>query len=113
MTAITCPQTYEVTPTELNGVAVDYSGVLRDGEICVGTPTVTMTGLTLSSPAVSTSHLRINGESVQAGKAITFIVTGGVDGTDYNIKTACSTSASRTREVYCLLKVRVPTATNP
>jgi len=113
MTSITCPQTYEVTPTEVNGVTVDYRGVLREGEVCTGTPTITMAGLTLSSPAVSTTPITINGQSVEAGKAITFTVTGGTDGTDYNIKTQCGTSASRTREVYCKLSVRVPTFSNP
>ncbi len=113
MTAITCGQYYEVTPTEVNGIAVDMRGVLRQGEICTGTPTITATGMTASSPAVSTTVQVINGESVEPGKAVTFTLTGGSDATDYNIKVSCGTSASRTREVYCLVKVRVPTPSSP
>jgi hypothetical protein len=113
MTAITCPQVYEVTPTEVNDVAVDFRGVLRQGEVCTGTPTITVSTMTATSPAVSTTVQIINGESVEPGKAITFHITGGSDGVDYNIKTSCGTSQSRTREVYCLIKVRVPTAASP
>lgn len=112
-TEITCPQIYFCTPTEVNGIAVDFRGVLRQGEVLTGTPSVAVTGPTASSPAVTTAMQLINGEAVEAGKAITFTITGGTDGTDYAIKTSCSTSASRTREVYVLYKVRVPTTSSP
>jgi hypothetical protein len=112
-TAITCGQTYEVTPTEVNGIAIDGNGVLRQGEIFTGTPTITATGMTASSPAVMTSSQVVNGQNVEPGKGITFTLTGGTDGTDYNIKVSCGTSLSRTREIYCLIRVRVPTASAP
>lgn len=112
-TGITCPQTYTVTPTEVNGIAVDFRGLLRQGELLTGTPTITVSGPTTSSPAVNTGPLVINGQNVEAGKAVTFTITGGVDGTDYTVKVACGTSASRTREAYCLVSVRVPTVSSP
>jgi hypothetical protein len=112
-TGITCPQIYYGTPTEVNGIQVDYRGVLRQGEVLTGTPTITISGPTTSSPAVSTCPLLINEENVEPGKAITFTITGGTDGSDYAIKTSCGTSASRTREVYCIYKVRVPTVSAP
>lgn len=112
-TEITCREAYYATPTEVNGVLVDYRGVLRHGEVLTGTPTITVSGPTTSSPAVTTAVQLINGESVEAGKAISFTITGGTDGTDYAIKTACGTSASRTREVYVTYKVRVPTTAAP
>lgn len=113
MSDITCKQVYQVTPTEVNGVLVDYTGVLRQGEICTGSPTVSASGLTISSAAVTTAVQVINGASVEAGKAVSFTITGGTDGTNYAVKTSCGTSASRTREVYCLLQVVVPAYAAP
>lgn len=112
-TGITAPQVYAIGPDEVTGIAVDFRGVLRQTEMLTGTPTVTVTGPTTSSPAVSTTELVINGESVPAGKAVLFTVTGGTDGTDYSIKVLCSTSASRTRQVNCIVQVREPTADSP
>jgi hypothetical protein len=112
-TGISCPQIYYVTPTEVNGIAVDMRGLLRQGEVLTGTPTITGSGLTLSGEAVSSGPLVINGEAVEAAKAVVFTVTGGTDGTDYSIKVACGTSSSRTRNTHVILKVRVPTVTNP
>lgn len=113
-TGITCPQIYSVTPTEVNGMAVDCRGLLRQGEVLTGSPTVTTaSGPTISSSAVSTAEQLINGESVPAGMAVTFTFTGGTDGVDYAVKISCGTSASRTRETYVIVKVRVPTASAP
>jgi hypothetical protein len=116
-TDITCHQIYYVTPTEVNGVKVDMSLLVQEGEILTGTPTITVSGMTASSPLVSTTQLLFgeppNQYTVDAGKAVTFTLTGGTDGTDYSIKVSCGTSASRTREAHCLVKVRIPTTTNP
>ena len=113
-TLITCQQIYYVTPTEVNGVSVDCRGVLREGEVLTGTPTVTTaSGPTISGPLVSTGPLVINGQSVDPAKAITFTFTGGTDGVDYAVKCRCGTSATRTREVYLIIKVRVPTVAAP
>lgn len=110
---ITCGQSYYVTPTETNGVAVDCTALLRQGELCTGTPTITVSTMTASAPVVMTTVQLVNGQTVEPGKGVTFTLTGGADGVDYNIKVSVGTSNSRTREVYCLVKVRVPTAAAP
>lgn len=110
---ITAQQIYYKTPSEVRGIAVDMRGVLRDGEILTGTPSVSATGLTFASPAVNTAAQVINGESVNAGKAVTVTVSSGTDGTDYIGVVSCSTSASQTVNTYFILKVRVPTVAAP
>jgi hypothetical protein len=112
-TLITAPQIYYKTASEVRGVAVDMRGVLRHGEILTGSPTVTVSGPTASSAAVTTAVQLINGESVEPGKAITFTISGGSDGSDYIILVSCATSASQTVNSYVILKVRVPTVAAP
>lgn len=114
-TLITCPQIYYKTPTESRAVKVDMRGVLEatGGGICTGTPTLTATGITTASPAVSTTVQVINGDSVEPGKAITFTVSAGSDGTDYIIIIHCSASTGETIASAVIIKVRVPTTTNP
>jgi hypothetical protein len=110
---ITAPQTYYKHPSEVRGAIVDMRGVLRQGEILTGTPTLSATGITTASPLVTTTVNVVNSESIEAGKCVTFTVSAGTDGTDYMILVSCGTSASQT--VYCgvIVKVRVPTASSP
>jgi hypothetical protein len=112
-TAITCPQVYEKTPAEVRRIAVDMRGVLRQGEVCIGTPTITVSGPIASSAAVNTTIELINGEAVDAGKAITFTISAGTAAVDYTIQVTCATSGSQTVEAYCRLKVRTPTYSVP
>ena len=103
--ALTCQQTYYKTPTEVRNVQVDMQGVLRQGEVLTGTPTITVTGPTASSPVVTSTLTLMNGQTVEAGKGITFTISGGTDGTTYAIKVSCGTSSSETVETYCTLIV--------
>lgn len=104
-TPLTATPVQYKTPTEVLGVSVDMRSKLRQGELLTGTPTITVTGPTASSPAVSTSPLLINGDTVEAGKAVTFTVSGGSANTTYSIHVSCGTSASQTVETYLSLTV--------
>jgi hypothetical protein len=114
-TLITCPQTYYKTPTEVRSVKVDMRGVLEatGGGICTGTPTLTATGITTASSVVSTTVQVINGDTVEPGKAITFTVSAGTDGSDYIIIIHCSASTGETIASAVIVKVRVPTVAAP
>ena len=74
----TAPQRHTKTVTEVRNVAVDFLGLLDDGELLTGTPTVvevTTTDLTLASKAVNATALTINGVDCIAGQAVTFKVS--------------------------------------
>lgn len=113
MTDITCKHVYDKTPDEVIGVQIDFRGLLRQGEVLSGTPTLTASGITTASPAVSTTDLLINGEMVPAGKAVTAAVSAGSAGTNYMILAKCGTSAGQTRECGIRVKVATPTFTSP
>lgn len=99
-TTLTCGQVYPKTATEVVRVVVDFSGLLRQGEVLTGSPTITSTGITTASPLVNTSVEIVNGRTVEAGKAVIFTLSGGTAGTTYSILVSCGTSASQTRECY-------------
>lgn len=98
MPANTAPQKPTIAVGEIRNVAVSFADVLDSGELLTGTPTVvevTTTDLTLSSKAVNTAALTINGESVAIGKAVQFRVSGQlVANSPYTIKITVSTDAS-------------------
>jgi hypothetical protein len=113
MTDITCKQVYDKSPDEVIGAQIDFRGLLRQGEVLTGTPTMTATGITTASPLVSTGPLIINGEMVEAGKAVTVTISAGSAGTNYMILAKCGTSASQTRECGIRVKVATPTYAAP
>lgn len=113
-TEITAGQVWYAHPDETNGVLVDGRGVLRQGEVFTGSPTVsTSSGPTISSASITSTMQLINGKAVEPGKAISFSFAGGSDGSTYMVKISCGTSASRTRVMYLKIPVAIPTATNP
>ena len=83
------------------GVLVDFTGLLRQGEVLTGTPSLSVSGPTVSSPAVTTAVHLANGQTVAPGKGVTFVYTGGSDGSDYLVLVSCATSASRLRYAGC------------
>ncbi len=93
---ITAPQVQQKAASEVRNVAVSFAGKLDDGELLTGTPTVTVspTGPTIASESVSAEALTINGESVAAGAAVQFRVSGGTAGVTYTITVSCATDAS-------------------
>ena len=93
----TAPQRHSKAVSEVRNVAVDMRGLLDDGELLTGTPTiveVTTTDLTLASKAVNGSTLTINGVECLAGQAVTFKVSGGVAGSTYTIRVTVSSDAT-------------------
>jgi hypothetical protein len=110
---ITAREVYHKTAAEVRLAAVDMRGVLRQGEILTGSPTVSASGITVGSGAVTTSAQVINGQSVEAGKAVTFSVSAGTAATDYLITISCGTSLSQTVNTCVIVNVRAPTTSAP
>lgn len=93
----TAPQRHTKSVSEARNVAIDMRGLLDEGELLTGTPTiveVTTTDLTLANKAVNGSTLTINGVECTAGQAVTFSVSGGVAGTTYTIRVTVASAAS-------------------
>lgn len=105
MSALTCPQTYYKTASEVRGVAVDMRGVLRQGEVLTGSPTVSASGITVASGAVNTTTILVNHEPCLPGQAITFTVSAGTAGTSYAITVGCGTSQSQTVQTFVTVVV--------
>lgn len=110
MSAIRAPQRYTKADSEVINVAVDVRGLLDDGELATGTPTiveVTTSDLTIANKAVSSTALTILGESVAAGEAIQCKVSGGTANTSYTIRITFGTDSdpAQTRIVDILIDV--------
>ena len=97
------------TANEVRNLAANFTDKLDAGETLTGTPTVSVSpsGVTVASEAVSTGTLTILGESVATAKAVTCSVSGGSAGTRYTLTIQCGTNASpaQTLEILCLLDV--------
>lgn len=108
--AVTAPQRHVKTESEVVNVAIDMRGLLDEGELLTGTPTVEevdTTDLTIASQAISVATLLINGESVAAGQAVQFSVAAGEPDTDYTIRITVTTTSTpaQTRIVRARLRV--------
>ena len=93
--SLTAPQTGRKTPTSVYNVAVSLDLAMEEGLSLVGTPVLTVSpvGLTASSPAVTAAAKEILGKSVAAGRAVTFVASGGTAGTTYQVKVSCQNDA--------------------
>ena len=94
----TAPQVHELSVNETRAVAVSMAGKLDEGETLTGTPTVVeidTAEMTLSSKAVNTAALSINGATVAIGNAIQFVVSCPTVGR-YSVRVECGTSGSQT-----------------
>jgi hypothetical protein len=92
-----------VSQGDIEKGAVSFADWLDPGETLTGTPLVTEVGttdLTLGGKAVSSASLTILGETVAAGGAVQFTVSGQKAGTLYTISVTASTTASRTAVRY-------------
>jgi len=102
--AIVAPQLPSISSGETRFCAVDFSGKLDTGELLTGTPTVVELDppspaiLTISSKAVNTGALTINGATAAIGEAVQFTVSGTSisKGVVYRILITCGTDASQT-----------------
>jgi len=111
MSAITALPTHVKTAAEVRTGAVSLDGKLEPGESLTGAPTCAVTPAsgapTVSNIAVTAVEKRINGEDIAAGRAITFLVTGGTAGATYNLLFSCGTNSTPAQTVQVLCKLRV------
>lgn len=106
----TAPQRHTKTVSEVRAVALSMTGLLEDGELLTGTPTVVevdTSELTLTSKAVNTDAMLVNAETCVAGQVVTFLVAGGVAGTTYRIKVTVGTNGSPAQTFVVSLSLRV------
>jgi len=92
------PQVRDLYASEIRAVAVDFSGVLDDGETLASVISVTdpTAELAVTSQQVSTTSLEINGKSVAAGNALQFVVDhNGASSGRRAINIECSTTAGQ------------------
>lgn len=101
------PQRPVMVSGEVRADSVSFAGKLDQGELLTGTPTlaVSPSGLTVSSPAVSTTALTVNGRQVAIGRAVQFTVTGGTAGVEYTVTVTVSTTNGQTLKGRCLIAV--------
>ncbi len=107
------PQQQSKTVSEVRNVAVSFAGKLDSGEALTGTPNISEVDaaspqdLTFANIAVSTGALTINGETVAAGEAITFKVSGGTANKLYKIQIDCGTDATPAQTLYGVVRLAV------
>ena len=91
----TAQQVPSKTESEVVNGAVSFVDVLDKGERLTGTPTIdAVTDLTFANILVSTVILIINNNSVPAGMAVQFSVSGGLAATGtYTIPVVCGTDS--------------------
>lgn len=85
----TLPQIGRISAGDIETVAIDFRLQLDDGELLTGTPTVaevTTTDLTIDDETVNTGELVILTETVVAGQAVQFTVSGQVAGSTYRVR---------------------------
>lgn len=93
----TAPQVHSLSVNETRAVAVSMVGKLDEGETLSGSPTVVevdTSDMTLSSKAVNTVALSINGATVAIGNAIQFVAVCATPGY-YMVRVECATSGSQ------------------
>lgn len=89
----------------VRNVSADATGILDDGEILTGTPTVTSTtGSTISGEQINSSTKIINNRTVAIAKAVLFSFTASVAGT-YKITISVDTDAGQTLKESVLIQV--------
>lgn len=90
------PQTYEIPAGATRNISVDCRGQLDEDEVITGTPTVEVSpeGPTVDNVKASTAALTILGESVPAGEAVQFRVSGLTAGVRYQFTITAETNAS-------------------
>jgi hypothetical protein len=98
--AVRAPQVPTQSVNEERFHAISFSGKLDVGELLTGTPTITEIDtalLTITSKAVNTVALTVNGLTVPIGEAVQCKVVGAgmTPGVRYRILVVCSTDAGQ------------------
>jgi len=94
----TAPQIHKISVNEVRAIAVSMVKKLDSGETLSSPPTVVevdTTEMTLSSKAVNTAAISINGATVSIGNAVQFIAECSTPG-NYRVRVECDTSGSQT-----------------
>lgn len=102
------PQRHTKTAGEVRNLSIDMQGLLDEGELLTGTPTiveVTTTHLTITNKAVSSEALMINGIECPIGQAMQCTIAGGTAGHTYSIRFTVGTDAGQTLIVTASLRV--------
>jgi hypothetical protein len=98
MSVNTAPQVPTLVEGEVNNFAVSFANVLDPGELLTGTPTVTeevTSDLVINYVAVNVAALRINGRTVELGKAVQFHASGQLASTgSYTLVITITTDAT-------------------
>lgn len=92
----TSQESYCKRTTETRLVTVSFNDDLDTNETLIGTPTVvesTLLGLTITNKTINTSSFNVDGKTIGIGKAVQFLVAGGLIG-DANINITVSTSST-------------------
>lgn len=96
--------------SETRNVLVDFQNCLDKDDAIDETITlingVSATGLSISGSTITTTARRINGRACQAGKAISFTVSGGTIDNDYDILAVVTTSGGQVIDRTLRLAVR-------
>jgi len=112
MGAITADQVPSFAAGDTRNGAVSFANQLDSGEALTGTPTVEeqdTSDLTISSVGVSTRELTINEETVAAGLAVQFSVTGMTAAT-YTLKVTATTDSTPAQTLVRYIKFSVEPA---
>jgi len=111
MSLNTAPQQPVAAVGETNNFAVSFAGVLDDGELLTGTPSVaevTTSDLSISSPTLNTIALAIDNESVAISEAVQFRVSGQqTSGSPYTLKITVTTDSTPAQTKVKWIKFRV------
>lgn len=103
------PEIIELKVSEVRNVATSFIGLLDDGELLTGTPTIveiTSTDLTLTNKAVNTSALTINGKTVAVGQAVQFTISTPVANTNYSIRLTAATDSTPAQTLILTVRIR-------
>ena len=111
---ITLQQIGEISAGDTEIASVDYTDWLDSGESLTGTPTaveqsssdltIADLGDTADQGTVSTTEMTILGNTVAAGAAVSFQVSGQQAGTTYTVLVTASTDATPARTAARLVK---------
>ena len=100
MSYIVSPDVHYKEAGETRNIAVSFADVLdkdnSTNETISSITSVSASGGTAASSAITTVPRKINGVEVAPGKAITFTYTGGTNGNSYTITCTVVTSGSQT-----------------
>ena len=94
--AITAREVGRKSPGDTAAIAMDFTPLLRSGELLTGTPTVTEvdgSDLTIANVGKNTAQITVNGSTVAIGAAVQCTVAGGSAG-KYRVRVSCGTDST-------------------